>query len=198
MRSRICARSRNAASSMRRGPSSAFDAKRYLSLDDQLYERAESAGVMPLYQWGMAREPREPERAMVRLRGSGDRRRRVRRKNSDGRAGAKASVRSKAPISSSRASPPASIAELRIREAGFEPCFRSVFEQAERLEGAIVAAEVWEAEIHPVRLRGRTARTAIKKMPPVAVTGGIRHSWRRFRAYSSSRAAMTSSVMSML
>lgn len=38
---------------------------------------------------------------------------------------------------------------IRVHETGFEPCFQSVFEHAENLEDAIVAAKVWEAAIHP-------------------------------------------------
>ncbi|MDO4443760.1 MAG: MerR family transcriptional regulator [Slackia sp.] len=37
----------------------------------------------------------------------------------------------------------------RIREDGFESCFRTVFEHAESITGAIVAAEVWDAEMNP-------------------------------------------------
>lgn len=127
---------------------SAFDAKRYLYLTTELYESAESAGVMPLYQWGMARSPRADGanwcvfvEAAIEDDAFAER---IARES--GREGIR-------PIEGADifiASIPAGIYRgLRVREAGFEPCFRSVFDRAERLEGAIVAAEVWEAEIHP-------------------------------------------------
>lgn len=125
-----------------------FDAKRYLFLTTRLYESAESAGVMPLYQWGMARSPRtEGVRWCVFVEAAiEDDAFAERIAREGGREGI-------SPIEGADifiARIPAGVYRgTRIREAGFEPCFRSVFEQAERLEGAIVAAEVWEAEIHP-------------------------------------------------
>lgn len=127
---------------------SSFDAKRYLSLTTELYERAESTGVMPLYQWGMAREPRESGarwcvfvEAAIEDEAFAER---------IAREGGREGIR---PIEGAdifiAEIPAGTYRGLRVREAGFEPCFRSVFERAERLEGAIVAAEVWESEIHP-------------------------------------------------
>lgn len=125
-----------------------FDAKRYLSLTTELYERVEAAGVMPLYQWGMARSPRkdgarwcvfvevvlENEELSKAARAYG------------GNGGIR-------PIDGADifiASIPAGTHKgIRVREAGFEPCFRSVFDHAENLKGAIIATEVWEAEIDP-------------------------------------------------
>lgn len=125
-----------------------FDAKRYLSLTTALYERVEATGVMPLYQWGMARSPRsDGARWCVFVE--------VTLENEElakaiETCGGKEGIR---PIDGADvfiASIPAGIYQgIRVREAGFEPCFQSVFERAENLEGAIVAAEVWEAEIHP-------------------------------------------------
>ena len=127
---------------------SSFDAKRYLSLTTELYERAESAGVMPLYQWGMAREPREAGarwcvfvEAAIEDEAFAER---------IAREGGREGIR---PIEGAdifiASIPDGAYRGRRIRKAGFEACFRAVFDAADRIAGAIIATEVWDAEVNP-------------------------------------------------
>lgn len=125
-----------------------FDAKRYLSLTTELYERVEAAGVMPLYQWGMARSPRKDGArwcVFVEVVIENEELSRAVGAN-DGDGGIRPIDGADVFIASI---PAGTYRGLHVREAGFEPCFRSVFEQAERLDGAVIATEVWEAEINP-------------------------------------------------
>lgn len=125
-----------------------FDAKRYLFLTTRLYESAESAGALPLYQWGMARSPRaEGARWCVFVEAIIE---------DDAFAEKIAAEENPVGIRPIEGAdifiahiPAGTYRGLRVREAGFEPCFRSVFERAEQLKGAIVATEVWESEVDP-------------------------------------------------
>lgn len=84
-------------------PGDAFDAKRYLSLTAGLYAYAAHEGAVPLYLWGMAREPPARRRAMAGVRrdssrgggircGGGRRDAERRRRNANGRRGFRPSM----------------------------------------------------------------------------------------------------------
>ncbi|MDO4591100.1 MAG: MerR family DNA-binding transcriptional regulator [Slackia sp.] len=171
-----------------------FDAKRYLALTTLLYEHASDAGVVPLYQWGMARSAqrngatwrvfveaaalttpvfratdapgdelaRDGEPTPRRLTRPADEpapenaRSRKQRANGD-RQDRQPSLETKAPMNSRIAACGITLSSLpggkhrgqRIRAAGFEACFREVFQRATAIPGPLTATEVWDPEIDP-------------------------------------------------
>lgn len=119
-------------------PEEQFNAKRYLSLTSKLYEEAPRRGIVPLYQWGMARTPlRDGGQWCVFVEIVPD-------------------AEAAAAISADEANAPR-IAALphgicqgwRIQKEGFEPCFHAVFGRARTLQGALMASEIWNAEVNP-------------------------------------------------
>lgn len=168
-------------------PGDAFDAKRYLSLTAGLYAYAAHEGAVPLYLWGMAREPLRdggrwrvfveiaPGAAASDAAAGGA----MPREDAATRTGGADSGRACRP--GSRALPDTGPAQSetsggftrasdnatpddrrafgaatleggvyrgrRLQENGFEHCFHAVFAQAAAIEGAVVATEIWDAEI---------------------------------------------------
>lgn len=122
-----------------------FDAKNYLSLTTSLYNRAAQLGTVPLYQWGMMRTPREegaqwsvfvevalekePERVKNGSTTLFD-------KSSDEEITIGTTIEG-------------TYLGSRLRGVGFDQCFHDVFHMAEKMDGALIATEVWTDELDP-------------------------------------------------
>lgn len=133
-----------------------FDAKGYLSLTISLYNRAAQLGTVPLYQRGMMRTPRnegaqwsvfvevaledavkgEPERF-------GDE---PRRATGERTAFFDKPTQREITVSTTLEG---TYVGSRLRGAGFDQCFHDVFRMAEKMNGALIAGEVWTDELDP-------------------------------------------------
>ena len=122
-----------------------FDAKNYLSLTTSLYNCAAQLGIVPLYQWGMMRTPREEGAQWsvfveVALEDEPER-------TEDGRtAFLDGSLNQEITVSTTI---DGTYRGSRLRGAGFDQCFHDVFHMAKKMDGALVATEVWTDELDP-------------------------------------------------
>lgn len=122
-----------------------FDAKNYLSLTTSLYNCAAQLGIVPLYQWGMMRTPREEGAQWsvfveVALEDEPER-------TEDGHtAFLDGSLNQEITVSTTI---DGAYRGSRLRGAGFDQCFHDVFRMAKKMDGALVATEVWTDELDP-------------------------------------------------
>lgn len=122
-----------------------FDAKNYLSLTTSLYNCAAQLGIVPLCQWGMMRTPREEGAQWsvfveVALEDEPERIENGHTAFLDGSLNQEITV-STTIEGTYRGS--------RLRGAGFDQCFHDVFRMAKKMDGALVATEVWTDELDP-------------------------------------------------
>ena len=122
-----------------------FDAKNYLSLTTSLYNCAAQLGIVPLCQWGMMRTPREEGAQWsvfveVALEDEPER-------TEDGHtAFLDGSLNQEITVSTTI---DGAYRGSRLRGAGFDQCFHDVFRMAKKMDGALVATEVWTDELDP-------------------------------------------------
>lgn len=122
-----------------------FDAKNYLSLTTSLYNCAAQLGIVPLCQWGMMRTPREEGAQWsvfveVALEDEPER-------TEDGHTAFFDELLDQEITVSTTID--GTYRGSRLRGAGFDQCFHDVFRMAKKMDGALVATEVWTDELDP-------------------------------------------------